>query len=101
MLGAGVSVSPLTALDITLDYRLRSGRAVYIAGDPLVGPFEGGYTAVKLGNVSSLDLGATYRFNDRFNVWARGENLLGSRWQENFLLPCKGVTGLVGIGYKF
>lgn len=101
VLGAGVSVSPLKALDITLDYRLRSGRAVYIAGDPLVGPFEGGYTAVKLGNVSSLDLGATYRFNDRFNVWARGENLLGSRWQENFLLPCKGVTGLVGIGYKF
>ncbi|MCM1093670.1 MAG: hypothetical protein NC421_06915 [Lachnospiraceae bacterium] len=99
--GAGVSVSPIKALDITLDYRLRSGRAVYIAGDPLVGPFEGGYTAVKLGNVSSLDLGASYRFNDRFNVWARGENLLGSRWQENFLLPCKGVTGLVGVGYKF
>jgi len=99
--GAGVSLSPIKALDVTLDYRLRSGRAVYVRGASIEGPFEGGYTAVKLGNISSLDLGATYRFNDRFNVWARGENLLDSRWQENFLLPCKGVTGLVGIGYKF
>lgn len=98
---AGVRVTPMSSLDISLDYRLRSGRAIYTRGESIVGPFESAYQAIKLGKVNSLDLEASYRFNERFNVWARGENLLGSRWQENFLLPCKGVTGLVGIGYKF
>ena len=98
---AGVRVTPMSSLDISLDYRLRSGRAIYTCGESIVGPFESAYQAIKLGKVNSLDLEASYRFNERFNVWARGENLLGSRWQENFLLPCKGVTGLVGIGYKF
>lgn len=101
VLSAGVRVTPMSSLDISLDYSLRAGRAVYTRGESIVGPFDGGFQAVKLGKVNSLDLEASYRFNDRFNVWAKGENLLGSRWQENFLLPCKGLTGLVGIGYKF
>lgn len=98
---AGVTVSPMKSLDVSLDYQLRSGRALYVHGEPVVGPFEGGYSAVKLGNLNSLDLGASYRFNDRFSIWARGENLFNSDWQENYLLPCKGITGLIGVGYKF
>lgn len=99
--GAGIAVTPMEEFDITLDYRLRCGRAVYARGEDLPGSLPGGYAAIKLGNINSLDLGASYRFNDRFNVWLKGENLLGARWQESYLLPSKGVTGLVGIGYKF
>lgn len=101
VLTAGVKVTPVKSLDISLSYTLRANRAIYICGEAPAGPFESGYSSIKLGNVSSLDLGAAYRVNTRLSVWLRGENLLGSDWQENYLLPCKGITGLVGLGYKF
>lgn len=54
-----------------------------------------------LGTAASLDLGATWRFSDRFNVWGTVENLLNRDWQIVYGIPNKGVTGLVGVSYRF
>ena len=101
VLGASLTVTPVKPLDLELSYTLRSGRATYsVAPDDV--PFDHlPYAKVSLGNAGSLNFGASYRVNPQFSVWARGENLLNSKWQEVFAVPCKGVTGLIGIGYKF
>lgn len=100
-LKASLTVKPVDALDITLGYTLRGDRTVYSLRPVEAGPFEGGFSPVDLDDVSSLDLGLGYRFSDRFTVWGRGENLLGTKWQSSYLMPCKGLTGLVGITYRF
>ena len=54
-----------------------------------------------LKDVSDLSVGASYAVTDDFTVFARGENLLGT---DSYLLPyvpAQGLTGLVGIGWKF
>lgn len=99
---AQLTVSPISALDICLGYELRSGRAIYEVGSDSDDIFQGTYyTLHTIGNVNSLNLGATYRITPQFNVWANVENLLNSKWEAVYGIPAKGVTGLVGIGYKF
>lgn len=99
---ATVTVTPVKALDLELAYRLRSGRSVYALDLSEENPFDHiAYTKVGLGNAGSLDCGAAYRITPQFSVWARGENLLNGKWQEVYGIPNKGITGLIGIGYKF
>ena len=99
---AQLTVSPISALDICLGYELRSGRAIYEVGSDSDDIFQGTYyTLHTIGNVNSLNLGATYHITPQFNVWANVENLLNSKWEAVYGIPAKGVTGLVGIGYKF
>ncbi len=102
MFDATVTVTPVKALDLELAYRLRSGRSVYALDLSEENPFDHiAYTKVGLGNAGSLDFGAAYRITPQFSVWARGENLLNGKWQEVYGIPNKGITGLIGIGYKF
>ena len=101
---ASVTVTPISALDIDLSYKLRTGRKtnVITITDDLPSIFSDfSYASVDLGSVKSLDLGASYRVNSQFSVWARVENLLNAKWQQNYYVPCKGTTGLVGVSYKF
>ncbi len=99
---ATLGVHPINPLDISLGYTVRSGRCLYgIKPDypGLFNPFE--YMKYSLGTAASLDLGATWRFSDRFNVWGTVENLLNRDWQIVYGIPNKGVTGLVGVSYRF
>ncbi|WP_289739867.1 hypothetical protein [Muribaculum intestinale] len=99
---ATLGVHPINPLDISLGYTVRSGRCLYgIKPDypGLFNPFE--YRKYSLGTAASLDLGATWRFSDRFNVWGTVENLLNRDWQIVYGIPNKGVTGLVGVSYRF
>lgn len=99
---ASLTVTPIKPLDLTLSYRIRADRATCLMqaeGDEI---FKGYlYSFVDLGNVNSLNFSASYRFNDRFTIWANAENLLGEKWQLTYGIPNVGLTGLVGIGYKF
>lgn len=54
-----------------------------------------------MANVNSLDFSARYAITPQFSVWAQAENLLNKEWDIDYGLPNKGITGLVGIGYKF
>jgi predicted porin len=102
LFAASVGVHPVKPLDITLSYSVRSGRSTYSitpVDNPLIFPYS--YNRLSLGNAASLDLGATYRFTERFNVWAHVENLLNKKWQQVYGIPNKGITGLVGVAYRF
>ncbi|MCM1503973.1 MAG: hypothetical protein NC127_02105 [Muribaculum sp.] len=99
---ASLTVTPVKPLDITVAYRRRSHRAVMSILTEQAEIFKGYvYSMTPLGDINSLDLSASYRFNERFSVWANVENLLGEKWQLTYGVPNVGVTGLVGIGYKF
>lgn len=109
VLGVGVEVTPIKRLSIDLAYELRMkrsmpmfGRAEYlftdeeIAAQPEGEPFD-----FNLKNVSNLSVGASYRLTDAFTVFGRVENVLNTR---TYLLPLvadQGISGLVGVGYKF
>ncbi len=99
---ASLTITPIKPLDLTVAYRRRADRAVMSVRPESAEIFKGYiYSMTPLGDVNSLDLSATYRFNERFSVWANVENLLGEKWQLTYGVPNVGITGLVGIGYKF
>lgn len=102
-LKATLSIAPVEPLDITLGYTLRTSRAYYRLED--VEMAEGitltAHERNPLGDVSSLDLSASYRLNRRLTLRADVENLLDSRWQMQYGIPSRGITGLVGATFLF
>lgn len=97
-----LGVHPIKPLDVWASYTVRSGRCLYsvepVSPDIFM-PYK--YTKISLGNAASLDLGATWRFSDRFNVWLTVENLLNRKWQIVYGIPNKGITGLAGVSFRF
>ena len=83
---ASVKYSPITPLDVTLGYDLRANRKV---------------ESVNYGSLSNLKAGATWRFNPRLSVFLKGENLLNHSYTLIGDVPAQGITGLVGVAYKF
>ena len=97
-----LGVHPIKPFDVWASYTVRSGRCLYSvepANPDIFLPFE--YKKISLGNAASLDLGATWRFSDRFNVWLTVENLLNRKWQIVYGIPNKGITGLAGVSFRF
>ena len=97
-----LGVHPIKPLDVWASYTVRSGRCLYsvepVSPDIFM-PYK--YTKISLGNAASLDLGTTWRFSDRFNVWLTVENLLNRKWQIVYGIPNKGITGLAGVSFRF
>ncbi len=109
VLQAAVSVRPVAPLTIDLSYSLRMKRRMPVAGDMFLlladdaqpGEAVAAVADFNLKNVSNLSAGATYRVTEAFSVFARVENILNT---DSYLLPfvpAQGISGLVGIGYKF
>lgn len=97
-LTASLKVTPIKRLDINLGYQFRSGRNAMRSKE-----FQGAVEMSKLGLgiVSDLSLGATYRINDTFHVYAQGNNLLNRRWEDYFAMRNQGINFLIGVGVKF
>ncbi len=94
---ASVRVTPISPLDITLGYNLRSKRQVYY-----VSTFSAeSNTLLELGSVSDLSAGASWRFNPQLSVFVKGENLLNHKYDLIGFIPAQGLTGLAGVSYKF
>lgn len=91
---ASVNVNPIEKLSVGAKYTLRTGRASYMTA-------LGNEYKVGLGNVNSLDLGATYRLNDRLRFHATVENITNRHWDILLGVPAPGITGLVGATYIF
>lgn len=96
-----VDVTPIESLDLGLSYEIRSGRAIYELLDMNNINLGTSYKKIAMANVNSLDFSARYAITPQFSVWAQAENLLNKKWDIDYGLPNKGITGLVGIGYKF
>lgn len=102
VLAGKLVVRPLQPLDLSVAYTLRSGRRIYAySTTPTPIGLADLWEPTSLGVAASLDLGASWRFSDRFNIWARVENLLNRRWQVAYAIPNPGVTGLAGIALRF
>lgn len=101
---ASVAVTPIDRLDVNLGYDLRSGRSTYLLTYNPNSTFlnvEALHNKVGLGNLSNLHLGADYRITPALTAGIQIENLLNQKWQAVYGIPSKGVTGLIGIGFKF
>jgi hypothetical protein len=94
VVGAGVEVSPIKPLNITLDYEYRAKRQSYTT---TVKTTE----AVSLGNINNLNLGASYKFNETVSAFANAENLFCHRYDILYGVPSQGIKGLVGVTVKF
>ncbi len=94
VLDAQVTVNPIARLDVTAGFESRWGRKIYVPGAESL---ETG----SLGRSNNLSVGALYRVTDRLSVFARGENLLDTHWYILQDIPAQGITGLVGVTYKF
>lgn len=98
VINATVTVNPIKPLGITLAYQLRSDRVTYLAN---YNSESMTHEVVDLGDINSLNLSASYHISPAFSIFANIENLLNNDWQITYAVPNKGITGLVGITYKF
>ena len=89
-------VTPMEQLDINLGWEYRGGRKMGLreASAPES-------TLHSMGLVNSLNLGAAYRINTRWTVWADVDNLLNHHYTLIGGLPSQGIGGLIGVTYKF
>jgi outer membrane cobalamin receptor len=116
-----LTVNPIERLSFDVNYTLRARRSMPFdypnalqwevkgRSGNAIGDIPGAYDYYQAGDIHTIDLknasllsvGATYRINDPFSVFVRGENLLNNRSQTVALMPRTGITGLFGFTYKF
>lgn len=111
VVNASATVTPVAPLDITLGWNLRTSRSYYdLTPNPISDflPDDGSYglgywsaQRVNMRNVSSLSLGATYRFTSSFSAFVKAENLLCRRPLIAPQVQSQGLHGLVGISLSF
>lgn len=94
-----LSVRPVDKLMVEAAWELRGDRQIY----HYLPSAERGVESVPvdLSSMSNLSLRASYDFTDAFSVFARGENLLNKKWFDITGVQMQGLTGLVGVSYKF
>ena len=103
---ASATVTPISPLDITLDYEYRGGRSTYenIEEITTIG-WSSFYNTIHqrklLGGMSNLSVGGLYRYTDQISFFARLENILNNKYDLLYDIPAQGFTGLVGATYKF
>lgn len=109
VLHAGIELKPMKALSVDVAYELRMRRSMPCYGsamekfnvnDENVAP-SAELVEFNLKNVSNLNIGASYSFTGQFTVFARIENILNTSSYLMPYIPCQGMSGLVGVGYKF
>lgn len=96
VLKAEVAVRPIARLELKASYELRDGRACYLYNRPDEEPLK-----YSLGDASLLSFGARYAVTPAIDVFARGENLLASRYLVLPEVVAQGVHGLIGASVKF
>lgn len=84
---AKARITPIEPLDIIISWNYRAKRNMM--------------NYLKLGNVNSLNIGATYRITTQWSAFANVENVTGHRYSLIGGIPSQGVTGLAGVTYKF
>lgn len=102
---AAVAFRPVEKLTVDVSYELRMKRRMPLMSEAVVGlatdDAADGVGCVGLKDLNNLGAGAAYRITDAFTVFARADNILGSKTYQLPLVPEQGFTGLVGAAYKF
>ena len=101
VVNAGVKVTPIKPLSITLGYELRNGRAYYnknsIDGPPTVVT----WSKTELNDVNNLSLNAYYQITPMIGAFVNANNLLNSQWDEYLGMGAQKTGVLVGINLVF
>lgn len=101
VVGAHLTVNPIEPITLTVDYELRSGRAM-IDLEETKEPEPGFYSvSYSLGRLTNLNIGASYRINDQLTGFIYGTNLLNNKYRHIGLVPGQGLSGLLGVSMKF
>ncbi len=95
VIDASLTVHPMEKLEVTAGYELRAKRKMTSGVEEWLLP------DISLGNMENLSIGALYRVDRKLSVFARLENILDNRCMLIGDIPAQGITGLVGVGYKF
>lgn len=109
VIGATATVHPIEPLDVCVGFTARMDRSnllfaqeYYFVNDQDYYYYPKGEGAsLDLGTLTNLWAGASYRFTPAFSVFARVDNILNNRNLGVFEVPAQGLTGLVGVAYKF
>lgn len=117
--GLSFSTRPIKPLEIKAAYKLRGGREIYFKGETI--PMSNNYlssslypgnyylnesndivlNSMKLSNISTLNLGASWTFTDSFSVWLQGDNLLNRHEEILPMLPSQGISVVAGLEFLF
>lgn len=87
---ANALVRPISQLEISLGYHLRTDRQKQLPKGNL-----------DLRTISNLMAGITYHIDSRWSVFLRGDNLLDKQWYKGPAVPCQGIKGMLGASCKF
>lgn len=112
VVGASVSATPFKPLTLEVGISARLDRRQYVVKGVAVEKFindQDYYESVitpkgdsyKLGDMTNLWAGASYRITPALTIFARFDNILNKRAQLIYNVPSQGFTGLFGAGYKF
>lgn len=105
VLDSKIVVKPWKTLKVGIEYQYRGVRNLYdftlesagVTHRPNVD-----IHACRLPDVTLLNLSASYSLiDDRLNIWARANNVLGSASSLNPSLPNEGFNFMAGIGFNF
>ncbi len=95
-------VTPIKPLDVELGWEYRGGRSIYSSVIEYDGVNVNHYTGLQsLGSINNLTAGALYRIDDQWSAFLRGENLMNRKSLLIGGMPSQGITGLIGVTYKF
>ncbi len=99
---ASLSVTPIKALSIRIDYDLRAMRTLrYTAYLSQLGGVDTYDSTLRLGNISNLNIGAHYAINDMIGVFVQGNNLLNREYDNYLGLYAQKLNVMGGITLNF
>lgn len=98
-----VETNPWSTLKFKIGYELRAMRMMPVRAHYAdTSPLNSHLTVMyRLPNLSMLNLGASYSFSDKFNVWIQADNILNKTVYYMPGLPEPGIRVAAGIGLYF
>ncbi len=89
-LTAQLKVRPITPLEVSVSYHLRTNRSkVLVVGE------------LNLLNINNLSAAASYAINSQWSAFVNVENILNQKWYLGPSMPSQGIVAMAGVTYKF
>lgn len=97
-----LKIRPVQPLEVTIGFDSRSCRKAILLEYPFNKPINGPSRSIyNLGNMSNVHARGDYMISDQLTAFIDLENILNNRCYLISGMPAQGLTGLVGVAYKF
>lgn len=101
IVGAQLKVTPIEKLTITANYELRANRSMWSRYELGTVPAVEHFIKTDLGNMNLLNIGASYRINDMFGVFAQFNNILNKQWDSYYFMGAQKFNAFAGVSVLF